>query len=83
MAENIEKQEKQSGDHFQVEEAFGRLEEIIGRLESDSLPLRESIALYGEGAELLVRCREELTGIEKEMIVISEQMEQGEDKNEI
>ena len=61
MAEKKNKQEKLSEEHFQVEEAFSRLEEIIGRLESDAVPLRESIALYGEGAKLLARCREELS----------------------
>ncbi len=69
-------------DKFRVEEAFEELEKIISQLEDDSVPLKESIQLYGEGAKLLSRCKEELTGIEKEMIIIGENLEQGEEKNE-
>lgn len=58
-----------------VEEAFAELEEIIKQLESDEIPLKESIALYARGAELVAACREELSGIEKEMIIIGEQFE--------
>lgn len=57
---------------FELEMAFKELEEIIGKLESEEVPLKDSIALYGKGAKLLGRCRDELTGIEKEMIVIQE-----------
>ena len=63
-------------DKFRVEEAFEELEKIISQLEDDSVPLKESIQLYGEGAKLLSRCKEELTGIEKEMIIIGENLEQ-------
>lgn len=66
-------------DEFNLEEAFKELESIISQLESDSLPLKDSIELYGKGAKLLVDCKEELTGIEKEMILIGENLEQGEE----
>lgn len=70
-------------DVFQVEKAFEQLEEMIGHLESDTVPLREAIELYGQGARLLNQCREELDGIEKEMIIIGEKMEQGVDADEV
>ncbi len=57
---------------FQIEEAFKELEDIICKLESDELPLREAMELYGNGVKLISACKEELTGIEKEMIVIEE-----------
>ena len=60
---------------FQLEEAFGQLEEIIGKLESDEISLKDSIALYGEGAKLVAQCKEELSGIEKEIIIIGEELE--------
>ncbi len=67
------KKKKEAGEkEFHLEEAFGELEEIIARLESDQISLKESIALYGQGAKLVSRCKEELTGIEKEMILIDE-----------
>lgn len=67
-------------DAFQLEEAFKEIEEIISKLESDSVPLKDSIALYGRGAKLLSECKDELTGIEKEMIIIGENLEQGEEE---
>ncbi len=66
-------------DTFHLEDAFEKLEYIISQLESDSVPLKESIALYGEGVKLLSECKDELTGIEKEMIIIGENLEQGEE----
>lgn len=67
-------------DTFHLEEAFKEIEEIISKLESDSVPLKDSIALYGRGAKLLSACKNELTGIEKEMIIIGENLEQGEEE---
>ncbi|MCM1498108.1 MAG: exodeoxyribonuclease VII small subunit [Clostridium sp.] len=63
---------EESSKHVNLEKAFDELEEIIAKLESDSIPLRESIELYGKGAKLVAGCRQELDGIEKEMIVIEE-----------
>lgn len=63
---------------FVVEEAFDELERIIARLESDETPLKDSIELYGKGAKLIAQCKEELTGIEKEIIIINEEMERKE-----
>lgn len=62
-------------EEFELEEAFKQLEDIVEKLESDEVSLKDSIALYSTGASLLAKCREELTGIEKEMIVIGEGME--------
>ncbi len=67
---------------FKIENAFEELEQIISQLESDSVSLRDSIVLYGKGAKLLADCKEELIGIEKEMIVIGENLEQGDTKDE-
>lgn len=63
---------KQKKQEFQLEQAFEDLETIITKLESDEVSLKESIELYSKGAKLTALCKEELTGIEKEMIVISE-----------
>lgn len=67
-----QKEKKEIQDSFHLEQAFGELEEIILKLESDSVPLKESIELYAKGVRLVASCKEELTGIEKEMIVIGE-----------
>ena len=68
-------------DSFNLEVAFEQLEEIIAKLESDEVPLKESIELYGKGAKLVTKCKEELTGIEKEMIIIGENMNQGKEES--
>lgn len=62
-------------DKFQLEEAFRQLEGIIEQLESEEVPLKDSIELYGKGAKLIAQCKEELSGIEKEMIIIGEGLE--------
>lgn len=64
--------DKDSSKPVDLEKAFDELQEIIAKLESDSIPLRESIELYGKGARLVADCRKELEGIEKEMVVIGE-----------
>ncbi len=64
--------EKKEG--LQIEEAFLEIENIIKTLESDEISLKESIELYGNGVKLVSRCKEELSGIEKKMIVIEESM---------
>lgn len=62
-------------EEFQLEEAFKQLEEIVGQLESDEISLKDSIVLYSDGAKILAKCREELSGIEKDMIVIEKGLE--------
>ena len=42
------------------EEAMGTLETVVGQLESGSVPLEESIALYERGAELKAHCEAKL-----------------------
>lgn len=60
---------------FQLEEAFDQIEDIIEELESDEISLKDSIHLYGTGAKLIAQCKEELSGIEKEIIIIGEELE--------
>ncbi len=64
--------DKMNEQTFQVEEAFLELEQIIKQLENEEVTLKDSIALYSKGATLITKCKEELSGIEKEMIIIGE-----------
>lgn len=73
------KKETKKEESFQLEQAFSELEEIIAKLEKEDTPLQESIALYGTGARLLAACKQELNGIEKEMIVIGEALSEEEE----
>lgn len=61
---------------FQLEDAFEELEDIIRQLESEELPLKDALELYGNGVKLVSACKDELTGIEKEMIIIEERLTQ-------
>ena len=40
-----------------IEESFSRLDELIARLEGDSLSVEESFKAYVEGLSLVKQCR--------------------------
>lgn len=42
------------------EQAMERLEEIVGSMESDRMPLDEMVTAYEEGMKLLQRCRQRI-----------------------
>jgi len=60
------------------EEAVGRLEEIVNRLEDGEIPLEESLSAFQEGVALSRYCREKLAEIEYkvEYLLKEEQREQ-------
>lgn len=62
-------------DNFQLEEAFKEVEFIISRLESNEISLKEALDLYGKGAKLMNDCKNELTGIEKQIQIIGENLD--------
>jgi exodeoxyribonuclease VII small subunit len=47
-------------NELSYEEAFGRLEETLARLESGDLPLEETMALYEQGVTLAEHCMRKL-----------------------
>lgn len=67
-------QDRTDNTEFQLEQAFENIEKIITKLEAEETPLKEAITLYADGAKLLAACKQELSGIEKEMIVINESL---------
>jgi len=42
------------------EQAMERLEEIVGAMESDRMPLEEMVGSYEEGMRLLQQCRQQI-----------------------
>ena len=52
------------------EEALRELEEIVGKLESESTPLEESIQLYDRGNKLKMRCETALKAAEEKVQTI-------------
>ncbi|MFQ6551016.1 exodeoxyribonuclease VII small subunit [Aestuariibius insulae] len=53
------------------EDAMRALEEVVGKLESGSVPLEESIALYERGAALKARCETKLKEAEEKVAKIT------------
>jgi exodeoxyribonuclease VII small subunit len=52
------------------EAALAELEELVGRMESGELPLRESLAAYKRGAQLLAYCQSALKDAEQQVQVL-------------
>ena len=46
------------------EEAMGKLEEVVHRLENEEVPLEEALTSFKEGVRLSRYCREKLAEIE-------------------
>lgn len=51
-----------------LEEGFHKLEEILQRLEDDSLPLEDAFAAYSEGMTVLKQCSEQIDRVEKQVL---------------
>ena len=54
----------------EFEKAFQQLEEIVKRLESEELPLDESLGLFEEGIRLSRFCHQRLEEVEKKIELI-------------
>ena len=52
------------------ESALEELESLVSRMESGELPLRESLAAYKRGAELLAYCQAALKDAEQQVQVL-------------
>ena len=63
----MEKEEKQSLDQM-----FGQLEEVIGRMEGEDVSLEESFELYIRGMNLLKQCSQAIDEVEKKVLVLDE-----------
>ena len=55
-----------------LEDAFGQLEAVIGRLKSEEIPLEEAFRVYSEGMELLQFCNASIDAVEKKVLKINE-----------
>ncbi len=62
------------------EEAAGRLEEIVRRLEEGEVPLEESIRLYEEGMKLGAMCRRILDEADQRIQKLSAAIEEAPDE---
>ena len=56
-----------------LEENFARLEELIGRLENEDIPLEEAFQTYSEGMAVLKRCNDQIDRVEKQVLKLGEE----------
>ena len=63
-------EQKQVNKKIRFEEAIGRLEEIVRRLESGDVPLEDAIDLYKKGMELSEVCHSKLQSAEKQLVTL-------------
>jgi len=77
----IEKKPDETGGafyDFSIEEAFEKLNGIIGNLDKEEVPLEESFRLYEEGVKLLQYCNAKVDKVEKQIVVLNEMGNQDE-----
>lgn len=61
---------KTKDDEIKIEEAMGRLDEVVRALDSDRLELEESLRLYEEGIRLVRVCNEKLSEAERRITAL-------------
>jgi len=54
------------------EAALAELEEIVARMEGGQLPLKESLAAYKRGAELLTHCQASLKDAQQQVEILEQ-----------
>lgn len=59
-------------ENMTYEKAMKRLEEIVSKLESNDIPLEDSIVLFQEGISLSQYCDQKLQNIQKKVAQIYE-----------
>ena len=62
----------QEEEKLNLEEAFAKLEEIVGDLEQEDISLEQSFQTYLAGMELLKRCNQAIDQVEKQVLVLNE-----------
>jgi exodeoxyribonuclease VII small subunit len=67
---------KKKGDRF--EDQLARLEEIVDRLEDESVGLEEALGLFENGMDLARRCRARLEEVEQRVTQLLESDDGGE-----
>ncbi|MDE7202661.1 MAG: exodeoxyribonuclease VII small subunit [Lachnospiraceae bacterium] len=55
-----------------LEQAFEKIEDMIGKLEQEDISLEESFKLYKEGMKLIKSCNDKIDKVEKEVLKLNE-----------
>lgn len=67
----------QDGERF--EDQLGKLEEIVARLEDESVGLEEALELFENGMDLSRRCRDRLEAVEQRVTQLLADEESGDE----
>lgn len=54
-------------DELSLEQAFEKIDEIMGEMSKSDIPLEESFELYKKGMELLNHCNVKIDKVEKQV----------------
>ncbi len=76
MENEFTKEEIEALEQKRLEELFEELEQVLETLEEGGTGLEESFRLYRRGQLLSRLCRDKIDGVEKQLIVLSEQEEE-------
>lgn len=61
-----------SSANISFESAVKELESIVGQMESNQLPLEQSLSAYKRGTELLQFCQKTLADVEQQIRLLNE-----------
>lgn len=72
MAKKKEENTAEKEQELSLEDAFGKIEEVISRLEAEDITLEESFSAYNQGMALLAKCNETIDQVEKKVLKVNE-----------
>jgi exodeoxyribonuclease VII small subunit len=61
------KKKEEKAESLTYEEKVEKLKDMISKLQSDKLPLREAVGIYKDGMDIYMECREELESAKEEI----------------
>ena len=64
---------KKREEKLTLEEALGKLEETIAKLQSEEVSLEESFHLYKEGLDYVKLCNETIDQVEKKVLMLNQE----------
>ena len=59
-------------DNDSIDEAFEKLEMLVGELESNEHSLEETFSLYAAGVKLVEACGKKIDAVEKNIMIIND-----------
>ena len=58
---------------MKLEEKFGKIEDIINKLENNDIGLDEAFKIYNDGMKLVKECGDSIDKVEKKLTILTEQ----------